>query len=265
VAVLLVPTLAFSANKFAPSDAVVGTDNTVTIPLNIANDDGLMAIDIPLKFSEGVTLKEVNFENTRVADFDLKLSNIDNEKNIVIIGLVHQATSTAKPTLAAGEGPVANLVFEVDDATLDHISIEAVETQVPRHTLTFIYNTRSNPDQLAHDQVNPVFEGISVALSGGAGSRLPTSYALMQNYPNPFNPSTEIAYSLPSPGDVQLKVYNVLGQEVVTLIDEQMPAGEHVVTWDGRASDGTSVSSGVYFYRISANQFSETKKMMMLK
>jgi hypothetical protein len=264
VAVLLVPALAFSANKFAPTEAVIGTDNTVTIPLEIANEDGLMAIDIPLKFSEGVTLKEVTFEKTRVENFDLKLSNINNEDNIVIIGLVHQASSTAKPTLEAGEGPVANLVFEIDDITIDRITIDPVVTEEPHHSLMFIYNTRSNPDQLAHDQVVPGFEGVTVALSG-VGSNLPTSYALEQNYPNPFNPSTDVAYSLPKAGHVELKVYNVLGQEVVTLVDEHMPAGNHTVTWDGRNAQGSSVSSGVYFYRIAAERFSDTKKMMMLK
>ena len=264
-AVLLVPTVAFSANKFAPSNAVVGTDNTVTIPLEIANDDGLMAIDIPLKFSEGVTLKEVTFEGTRVEDFDLKLANINNDENVVIIGLVHQASATPKAPLEAGEGPVANLVFEVDDVTIDQIRIDAVTLENPHHSLMYIYNTRKDPGQLAHDRVNPTFEGVSVALSGSFGSSLPTSYALEQNYPNPFNPTTEIPFSLPNPGAVQLKVYNVLGQEVVTLVDEYMPAGNHSVSWNGRSSDGASVSSGVYFYRINANDFAKTKKMMMLK
>jgi hypothetical protein len=167
--------------------------------------------------------------------------------------------------LAAGEGPVANLVFQVDNPALSEIRLDPVQTENPHHSLMFIYNTRKDPNQLAHDQVVPVFEGISLALSGGAGMNLPTSYALGQNYPNPFNPTTDIEFSLPSPGNVQIKVYNVLGQEVVTLVDEHLPAGNHAVTWDGRSSEGSSVSSGVYFYRISANQFSDTKKMMMLK
>jgi methionine-rich copper-binding protein CopC len=264
VAILVVPALAFSAaNKFQPGEATV-ENNTVTIPLVIANQDGLMAADIPLTFSDGVTLKEVTFENTRVEYFDLKLANINNEDNQVLIGLVHQASATAKPTLDAGAGAVANLVFEIDDPTIDAITIDKFVMEVPHHHLMFIYNTRSNPETRAHDMVEPEFTSVTVALSG-AGSSLPIEFALAQNYPNPFNPSTEIAFSLPSASQVELSVFNVLGQKVVTLLDEQMAAGEHTVTWDGRNSDGSSVSSGVYFYRIAANSFVDTKKMMMLK
>lgn len=265
VAILVVPALAFgAANKFQVGQAAV-ENNTVTVPLEIANQDGLMAADIPLKFSDGVTLKEVTFENTRVEYFDLKLANINNEDNEVLIGLVHQASATAKPTLGAGAGPVANLVFEIDDPTIDAITIDKFEMELPHHHLMFIYNnSQPNSETRAHEMVDPEFTGVTVALSG-AGSGLPTEYALAQNYPNPFNPSTEISFSLPAASQVELSVYNVLGQKVVTLIDQQMAAGEHTVTWDGRNSDGGSVSSGVYFYRMAANSFVETKKMMMLK
>jgi hypothetical protein len=260
VAVLLMPALAFSVEKFAPGSAVAGSDNTVTVPLEIANEDGLMAIDIPLKFSEGVTLKAVNFENTRVADFDLKIANINNDDHVVIIGLVHQLSATAKPTLAAGTGPIANLVFEVNDPSISEIRLDPVVTENPHHSLMFIYNRRSNPGQLAFDNAEPAFQGISVALSGVRGTSLPTVFSLAQNYPNPFNPATQIEFGLPAPSRVELTVYNVLGQTVATLVNGDMPAGNHTITWDG-----SSVSSGVYFYRLTTNGFVETKKMMLLK
>jgi hypothetical protein len=261
VAVLLVPVLAFSAEKFAPSSAVAGSDNTMTVPLEIANEDGLMAVDVALKFSEGVTLKAVTFENTRVADFDLKVANINNDDHIVIIGLVHQLSATPKPTLAAGTGPIANLVFTVDDPSVREIRIDPVVTEKPHHSLMFIYNRRSNPGQVAFDDVQPEFAGVSVALSGGAqAAGMPKSFSLAQNYPNPFNPNTEISFALPVASRVELTVYNVLGQTVTTLVDGDMPAGEHIVSWNA-----SSVSSGVYFYRLSTNGFVETKKMMLLK
>ncbi len=265
VAILLVPALVFSADKFAAKDAVIGEDNTITVPLEIANDAGLMAVDIPLQFSEGVTLKEVSFENTRVEDWDLKLANIDNEKNVVIIGLVNQLSATKKATLEAGYGTIANLVFEVDNSSVSEVTISPFVMEKPHHELMFIYNTRSNPDQIAHDKTMPEFEGVTIAFAGLAGQNLPTVFALEQNYPNPFNPTTDIAFSLPSPSSVELTVYNVIGQQVTTLVSEDMPAGNHTVTWDGRNSRGGAVSSGVYFYRIQAENFVETKKMMMLK
>jgi len=264
VAILMVPAVAFSANKFGPAAAVAGADNTVVIPLQIANDDGVMAIDIPLKFSEGVTLKEVTFENTRVEHFDLKISKIDNTERTVVIGLIHQLSPTPKAPLAAGEGVIANLVFEVNDPLVREIRLEENETKSPSHDLVFIYNTRSKPGQLAFDEVQPEFEAITVALSGAVGS-LPISFSLEQNYPNPFNPTTEIAFALPTDSYVELNVFNILGQKVTTLVSGDMPAGNHVFTWDGTDSDGGSVASGIYFYRISSDDFTAAKKMMLLK
>lgn len=264
VAILMVPAVVFSANKFGPSTAVAGANNTVIVPLEIANDDGVMAIDIPLTFSEGVTLKEVTFEGTRVEHFDLKVSRIDNENRSVIIGLIHQLSPIPKDVLAAGEGTIANLVFEVNDPSVTEIRLEENESESPAHDLVFIYNTRSKPGQTAFDEVNPVFEGITVALSGLI-STLPTEFALAQNYPNPFNPTTEINFDLPKNSHVELSVFNILGQRVTSLVSGDMPAGSHQISWDGTDSDGGSVASGIYFYRISANDFSSSKKMMLLK
>jgi subtilisin family serine protease len=89
---------------------------------------------------------------------------------------------------------------------------------------------------------------------------LPAAFALHQNYPNPFNPSTFIQYYLPKTCHVTLKMFDILGREVATLVDEQKPAGAYQVTFDGR-----SLSSGIYFYRLQAGSFTETKKLVLLK
>jgi hypothetical protein len=98
-----------------------------------------------------------------------------------------------------------------------------------------------------------------------SGSVLPQAYGLSQNYPNVFNPETQIAYQLPQAGLVSLKVYNIKGELVRTLVDEYKEAGYHTVRWDGRNQDGNEVASGVYFYRLVTNDFSSTKKMIMMK
>ena len=94
---------------------------------------------------------------------------------------------------------------------------------------------------------------------------LPATYSLRQNYPNPFNPSTSIAYSLPQPSAVTLRVYSILGQEVSTLVDTDMPAGHYVNEWNGTDRHGDDVSTGVYLYRIEAGTYTETKKMLLMK
>ena len=86
------------------------------------------------------------------------------------------------------------------------------------------------------------------------------SFKLMQNYPNPFNPSTTIRYSVGDPGLVQLKVYNVLGVEVASIVNEQKNAGTYTAEFDA-----TKFSSGVYFYSLSVNNFTQTRKMILEK
>jgi Zn-dependent metalloprotease len=93
----------------------------------------------------------------------------------------------------------------------------------------------------------------------------PAKFALLGNYPNPFNPSTHIRFELPSEERVVLKVYNSMGQEVRTLIDETRGAGVHSVVWDGRNQAGQQVSTGVYVYRLQAGTNVATRKMLMIK
>jgi len=89
---------------------------------------------------------------------------------------------------------------------------------------------------------------------------LPSRFALEQNYPNPFNPSTTIRYDLPRSSHVTLSVYDVLGRKVATLLNEEKSAGTYTVQWDA-----SSVSSGVYFYRLKAGDFVQTKRMMVVR
>lgn len=90
-------------------------------------------------------------------------------------------------------------------------------------------------------------------------------YELVQNYPNPFNPSTTIKFNMPEANYVSLKVYNMLGQEIRSLIKEHKAAGTHIITWDGKDNYGNNVSSGAYLYKIIAGKFIQTKKMLLIK
>ncbi len=94
---------------------------------------------------------------------------------------------------------------------------------------------------------------------------LPQNYVLGQNYPNPFNPTTKIDYALPEAARVELKVYNLLGQEVKTLVDNEQPAGPHQIVWDGTDASGNGVASGIYLYKLKTPTSVETKQMMFVK
>jgi hypothetical protein len=93
----------------------------------------------------------------------------------------------------------------------------------------------------------------------------PDSYSLQQNYPNPFNPSTTIRYSIVNPDNVSIKIYDILGREIKTLVNEVKTAGTYSSIWNGDNNFGNKVSSGICLYRIEAGLFVETKKMILLK
>ena len=94
---------------------------------------------------------------------------------------------------------------------------------------------------------------------------VPVEYILQQNYPNPFNPSTTINYNLPTSGLVSLKVYDLLGREVASLVSTEQSAGQHSATWNGKNNSGNAVPSGVYLYSLSSGSIKNTMKMILMK
>ena len=105
---------------------------------------------------------------------------------------------------------------------------------------------------------------ITLTALEGPGS-VPSGFSLEQNYPNPFNPSTTITFTVPTTGQVTVAIYNIIGQEVVQLVNNVVPAGTYQVSWDGKDAHGRAMTSGVYLYRITADQYTATRKMLMVK
>jgi hypothetical protein len=106
-----------------------------------------------------------------------------------------------------------------------------------------------------------VFRGSSLTeVQGPREGEMPSRFILSQNYPNPFNPSTTINFALPKSGQVELKIYNTLGQEVASLINEEKSAGTYSAQWNAG-----NVASGVYFYQLKAGEYSDTKKLLLIK
>ncbi|MBI9072651.1 MAG: CotH kinase family protein [Melioribacteraceae bacterium] len=117
----------------------------------------------------------------------------------------------------------------------------------------------------AFQQMNPSFElennnDVTAIGNSDEDSTIPKEFVLQQNYPNPFNPSTQIAVSIPKSGNYTLKVYNLLGQEVATLLNDQVSARTHKFNFDA-----SNLTTGIYFYSFRGNNFSQTKKMMLVK
>ena len=126
---------------------------------------------------------------------------------------------------------------------------------------TDLGNTLYNDDVGIRVRTSP-----TLALAVGDNpTETPYRWSLSHNYPNPFNPSTTILYSLASRSHVTITIYNVLGQEVNILVDENKSAGEYTTSWDGSDFGGNGVASGIYFYRMIADDHTETAKMVLLR
>jgi len=169
--------------------------------------------------------------------------------------------------LDTGSGPLAVMHFTVDPASPDTMIL------IDTTTVGLITNTEFQLTDLDGGvRFTPLFTPGIVEIKTSTDVEditpdglLPDSYALAQNYPNPFNPSTQIELSLPTASHVQLEVFNVLGRTVRRLIDQKLPAGVHRIEFDGRSDRGNRVASGVYFYRIKAEDFVQSRKMILLK
>jgi hypothetical protein len=118
-------------------------------------------------------------------------------------------------------------------------------------------------DIVGGEVVNSALVGLPVRVEKARA--LPMVAALHQNYPNPFNPSTEIRFDIPTARDVKLRIYNQLGQTVRTLVDQRMKAGTYAFEWDGSNEGGHGVASGVYFYNLEAGDFTQIRKMTLVK
>lgn len=255
----LVPAIVMAANsdKFVAAKATPTASDQLVVPLTVTNTEKLVAMDIPLGFSEGATLNEVVFTD-RVKSFEYKIANIDNENRQVVIGLISMV-SKELPDLSSGSGPIAELHFTLDNG-VKGVELKAIELENPNHSLTYYYNDYSS-GRPEVKSVHPEFTTQYVERT----STIPTVFALHQNSPNPFNPITGIKYDMPKAGDVQISVFNVLGQRVTDLVNGYQEAGSHEVVWNGKDDGGSSVASGIYFYRIKTSEFSDTKKMLLLK
>jgi TonB family protein len=160
---------------------------------------------------------------------------------------------------------------EFTPAMREGVPVEAV-VMVP-----FNFRLEANlPKRVIHHRCSCRHEPISIQLSpedvakitetSNEPARTATlAFRLDTNYPNPFNPGTVIPYEIASPSRVRLNVYNVRGQLVRVLVDEQKDAGSYRARWDGTSAGGAPVASGMYFYRIAAGSFTQSRKMLLLK
>jgi hypothetical protein len=207
----------------------------------------LFAGDAGLGFGTNARYSSITgyFKYTSVGGDSLFVDVIMNKGLTAIGGGVYTAGGTVS-TYTKFTVPVAYATSDVPDNVSITFAIVPASGSLTLHLgTTFL--------------IDDIAFGGTTSVSGD-GAPVPTALKLAQNYPNPFNPSTRIAFSIPQSDRVTLKVFDVLGNEVSTLVDREMAAGIHSETWDAKNNP-----SGVYFYRLTAGSFSETKRLVLMK
>jgi hypothetical protein len=157
------------------------------------------------------------------------------------------------------DGLTVNEFLAVADSVVGGLNVAGVTPSDVNYTATCLNELGADCDPYAiyfFDSDG----GADVNLAKPSSDQIPTVFSLDQNQPNPFNPVTEISFGLPVDSHVRLVIYNVTGQKVTTLVDENRQAGMHTVIWNG-----STAASGIYFYRLEAGSFVETRKMMLIK
>ena len=225
------------------SDRVVAGEN-MFVDVSLANVQALMGYGFVLHFNA----EKFEFVEVVPAAEDLLLSS-GGETPLLKgwspeAGQVRVMNGIVNGSEVSGGGDIVRLVFRVLRNFEDDARFEIAEGLV------------FDPSQLA----NPLTGGVLDIQT------TPTEFALLQNFPNPFNPDTTIGYELAESADVTLQIYNVVGQVVRTLMAaESQSVGRYQVRWDGIDDRGMPVSSGIYFYQISAGKFQDVRKLMLLK
>jgi len=208
-------------------------DGPISVPMNVGLYSEASAVQFEVAYnSDNLSCVEISL-GEMASGMAIDYNVTENKINCVIYNLSGDSFGPAN-------GELVNLKFESVVQEYDLISDVSISD--------FII-------------VDPSADYIPVEIKG----QLPDRFTLEQNYPNPFNANTNISFSLPKAGQVKLQVYDLLGRNVVALLDDFLEAGSHSVSWNGRSANGADLATGVYFYRLQTEDFDKTKKMLFVK
>lgn len=245
-------------------EAEVERGAAVALKVYAYNERSLAKIAVALDYgSEDLLFDSVSFAGTRSAAAPSRTA-----QNFTSLHKLYTVISFGEVApLATGIGPIAVLHFTVRETALEGLIVIDGTLIEPVSDTRFTLTVNDGSISL-----RPLFRSGSINVLGTTGveditetNNLPTEYALAQNYPNPFNPTTNIEFSLPEAGQVKIEIFNILGRKVRQLINQTLPAGVHRLVFDGRSDQSKPLATGVYFYRITTENFTESKKMLMLK
>ncbi|HNW99770.1 MAG TPA: C25 family cysteine peptidase [Candidatus Cloacimonadota bacterium] len=210
--------------------------------------------------SFAVSTQNMPFGQVTIASHAVLPITITNNGNTIMLGTITgseifkiaptettDASTEMSYVIAAGESETYDVIF------------------TPAEQMIYNQQVTITSDDQNHSSTAVNVSGEGMPVGNNDPHVIPAVTELIGNYPNPFNPETSISFSLKERTNVNVAVYNVLGQKVKTLVNGELPAGMNHVRWDGKDDNGKSVGSGVYFTKMEAGRYTSTKKMIMLK
>ncbi len=241
-----------------------GNEAIVTINVNAVNDPPTpITIISPADSSEIIIT--INNKNTSRVVFDWT-SSIDVEDNELTYLFEYELkmVNINNETINYYDGK--ELLYPGLIITYSEILENLDQFLSAGATLTWSVDVTDGIDTVFSTDERVIFVIGKYAALAVDETTIPDEYSLSQNYPNPFNPTTRIQYNLPKPGGlVQINIYTLMGQKIVTLVNRNMEAGRYIITWNGMDDLGNPAGAGVYLYQLRANQYIKTKKMVLLK
>jgi len=240
------------AYKLGPANDLwvgMGATRTMNLAITDANSFAVAALAPPEGSDTAGT----------IVSYDVVVTNNGNGVDLIALSVVSKSGWVVTGNDASGQFYAAG-----GHKTLSvTVAIPADAETNYKDTLTVVAYSRFDPTATATKKIVTTVNAITGVDDGNF--HVPGMFTLNQNFPNPFNPETVISFSLDKPGDVTLSVYDILGRKVTTLYQGYLATGQHQFRWNGADGNGQGVASGVYFYRLSSDQISLTRKMALMK
>ena len=243
--------------------------NEVTFTLRLLDNEPIRGIELDIYHDSSV----LTYSGVSKGE---KLDNVTDEegnpRTMTLLGnyledhakVLAYSTSRARTSGDGTEGDLVHVSYELADG-------ESLPSQVTFYLgLANLPGTSMDPELLNvvcgyPSEDSPVVVS-TAAMATDDGGTIPDQFALHQNYPNPFNPSTQISFDIPQGGEfVMLNVYNILGQNVSTLVNSVMSPGSYTMEWNATDEIGNPVASGIYFYELRSSTFTSRKKMLLIR
>ena len=278
-ALILTMALCFTSVAVAvPYTGVVSIDSVeahagqgVAVPIRLSNSNiSIAGIVVPVKIdTTKLKLDSVSFVGSLIRPDMIGVQHLDAPHQTIEISYIPGYTGNPLQLVTASSGVIATMYIHILASTsAGYIPLDSVYREISYggeyHSFMRVEITDSIGSPASTMLPGFIRGAINVLAPTGVndngGPGLPHEFTLEQNYPNPFNPSTVISFSLPTASHVTMEVFNILGQNVVTLLNENMSAGNHQVNFDASA-----YPSGIYFYRWTHRAGSETRKMILVK